>query len=252
MSCGFPLVSSLQLSIHSSSWKGCNNDSNTVPDTPMQFSMLSLGVTQYLLLLTEERRLQEKLGALSQRGPVLPMNFPMNFLCLPSEVSEGSMLPLEQFVLLMYDWTSESMEVNDARNQLFSQKSRTLDNIPPTQAALKLHIKLTCYQAKHWSQALVMDPEMPEPTDWNWTKETTRWQSLCTILPEASCLESISCHWKKGCTGRCMCAKAALKCTALCLCCVIVHNVILLHELNAFSWALMGSKVSPNEWAPSL
>ncbi len=40
-----------------------------------------------------------------------------------TEVSEESMFLLERFVVLMYDRTSESMEVNDARKQLFSQKS---------------------------------------------------------------------------------------------------------------------------------
>ena len=95
-------------------------------------------------------------------------------LCMPSEVSEESMLLLERFVVLMYDRTSES---NDARKQLFTQKSRTLESIPPTQAALK-HINRTCHQANCWNQALVMDPEMPEPSDWGWTKETTEAASL--------------------------------------------------------------------------
>ena len=107
-------------------------------------------------------------------------------LCMPSEVSEGSMLLLERFVVLMYDRTSESMDVNDARKQLFTQKSRTLENIPPTQAALEQHIKRTCYQANCWNQALAKDPEMPEPSDWGWTNERTGWQPLWTTLPEAS------------------------------------------------------------------
>ena len=65
-------------------------------------------------------------------------------LCMPSEVSERSMLLLERFVVLMYDRTSESMEVNDARKQLFAQKSRNLENIPSnpgsTQAAHQAHL----------------------------------------------------------------------------------------------------------------
>ena len=48
-------------------------------------------------------------------------------ICMPSEISEGSMLLLERFVVLMYDRTSESTEVNHARKQLFTQKSRTLE-----------------------------------------------------------------------------------------------------------------------------
>ena len=143
-----------------------------------------------------------------------------DLLGMPNEVSQESMFLLERFVVLMCDRTSESVEVNDARKQLFSQKSRIQDDIPPTQAALKQHIKCTCYQANCWNQSLVIDPDMPEPSDWGWTKERTGWQSLWTTLSEASksCHELISCHSKKGCTARCKCSKAALKCTALCLC----------------------------------
>ena len=144
----------------------------------------------------------------------------LELLCMPSEVSEESRLLLEQFVLLMYDRTSENTEVNEARKQLFTQKSITSENIPPSQAALKEHIKRTCYQANCWNQAPVLDPVMPDPSDWGWTKERTEWQPLWTTLPEASksCHELIRCGCVKGCTGRCKCAKAAIKCTDLCFC----------------------------------
>jgi len=60
-------------------------------------------------------------------------------LHMPAEISEETMALLERFVVLMYDRTSDSLQVNDARKQLFTQRSRsrTLENIPPTQAALK-------------------------------------------------------------------------------------------------------------------
>ena len=51
-------------------------------------------------------------------------------LCMPSEISEGSMSLLERFVVLIYYRTST--EVNDAGNNSSNKKSRTLDNIPPT------------------------------------------------------------------------------------------------------------------------
>jgi hypothetical protein len=54
-------------------------------------------------------------------------------------------------VVLMYNRTSENMEVNEARKKLFTQKSRTSENIPPTKAALEQHIKGTCYQANCWN-----------------------------------------------------------------------------------------------------
>ena len=139
---------------------------------------------------------------------------------MPSETSNESMELLERFVVLMYDRTSEATEGNDARRQLFTQKYRTLDNIPPTQAALKQHIKRTCYHANCWKHALVLDPDMQEPSDWGWAKEPSGWQSIWTILPQASklCHELIHCRCKKGCTGRCKCVKAGLKCTAWCFC----------------------------------
>ena len=93
-------------------------------------------------------------------------------LAMPSEVSEASRSQIERFVVLMYDRTSDCMEVNDARKHLFSQTSRTLENIPPTQAALKEHIKRTCFQANLWNQSLVLDPNraiglgLDKGTDW--------------------------------------------------------------------------------------
>ena len=140
--------------------------------------------------------------------------------CMPSETSNESMELLERFLGLMYNRTSEATEVNDARKQLFTQKYRTLENIPPSQAALKQYINRTCHQANCWNQALVLDPGMPEPSDWGWAKEPSGWQPIWTIPPEASesCHELIHCRCKKGCTGRCKCAKAGLKGTALCFC----------------------------------
>ena len=75
-----------------------------------------------------------------------------------------------RFMVLMYEQTSECMDVNDARKHLFSQKSRTLENNPSTQAALKEHIKWTCFQANLWNQSLVLDPKIPDPSDCGWRK----------------------------------------------------------------------------------
>jgi len=62
---------------------------------------------------------------------------------------------LERFVVLMYNRTSGHMEVNKARKQLFTQKARTLENIPPTQAALLQHVKRATFQANVRNQCLV-------------------------------------------------------------------------------------------------
>ena len=80
---------------------------------------------------------------------------------LGGEMSDACMIQLERFVVLMYDRTSECLEVNEARKQLFIQKSRTLETIPPIKAALEEHIKRASYQARCWSQALVQNPQLP-------------------------------------------------------------------------------------------
>ena len=123
---------------------------------------------------------------------------------MQGDLSELSKSRLERFVVLMYDRTSEATEVNEARKQLFTQKSRTLENMPPTKAALEQHIKRATYQANIWYKALQPDPQLPSPSDWGWVKEEMGWQPLRTSLPEASqsCYELIHCGCKKGCTTR--------------------------------------------------
>jgi hypothetical protein len=139
---------------------------------------------------------------------------------MPGDISSKSMESLERFVVLLYSRTSELNRVKDARKTLFARKSRLLENIPPTQAALRQHIKRACYQSHCWNMSLSTDPQLPNPADWGWTKVQDEWQPLWSTLPEAakSCYELIHCGFTKGCSGRCKCAKAALKCTTLCAC----------------------------------
>ena len=84
---------------------------------------------------------------------------------MPREVSEPSMLLLERFVVLVYNRTSDIVEVNEARKQLFTQKSRPLENIPPTRAALEQHVKCTAYKVNIWNQTLFPNPVLPSPSD---------------------------------------------------------------------------------------
>ena len=55
-------------------------------------------------------------------------------------ISESVMSVLERFVVLLYDRTSDMLNVNDARKWPFTQKSRSLENIPPTLETLRQHI----------------------------------------------------------------------------------------------------------------
>ena len=103
-----------------------------------------------------------------------------------NNISISSMSLLEQFVVLLYDRTSDLVKVNDARKWLFTQRSRSLENIPSTQAAPTQHIKRASYQAYCWNMAMCLVPELPNPEDWGWWKDDRGWHPLWTTLPEAS------------------------------------------------------------------
>ena len=66
-------------------------------------------------------------------------------------ISDRTLEVIERFVVLMYSRTSDLSRVNDARKQLFAQKSGSLENIPPTQAALEQHLKRARYQCHCWN-----------------------------------------------------------------------------------------------------
>ena len=139
----------------------------------------------------------------------------------PTSIQEDTMHVIERFVILQYDRTSKCKDVNKARKKLFAKKS-SVQNIPPTYAALEQHVKRSALQGGHvWGQALVPEPVLPPPTDWGWHRsDDGPYTPLWTTLPEASktCYELVSCGCKKGCRKRCKCKNASLQCTGLCFC----------------------------------
>ena len=88
-----------------------------------------------------------------------------------SSMSEESQERIERFVVLLCDRTSTNSLVNEARKQLFAQKGRPLEAIPPTQAALVQHIRRAIYQGIHcWGQALQPWMTLPCPSRWGWMR----------------------------------------------------------------------------------
>ena len=98
-----------------------------------------------------------------------------DLLLMQDTISNSTMSTLERFVILLYDRTSDLIEINEARKQLFTRKSRSLESIPPTLAALEQHIKRVSYQSNCWNKALIADPDLPSPADWGWKKDQTGW-----------------------------------------------------------------------------
>ena len=128
---------------------------------------------------------------------------------------------LERFVSILYDKTNDSGSVNKVRKYLFAQKSREIENIPPTADALEEHAKRAVYQASHvWRQSLVHQQELPSPAIFGWKRKGDSWIPNWMKLPvvQTACTELISCHCKSSCKGNCKCYKANLPCTSLCGC----------------------------------
>lgn len=136
-------------------------------------------------------------------------------------VSEEQFRVLERFVVIMYSRTTPHQNVNMARQTIFSQGTRGIESIPPTQAALEQHVKRAAFQAGHvWGRTLDLIQDLPSAAEWGWSLSSDGWTPKWTTLPEASkaCNELIRCGCKRACRGLCKCTKANLPCTALCAC----------------------------------
>ena len=122
----------------------------------------------------------------------------------PATISDEFLEQIERFVVLLYSKTSEAIKVNESRQRVFAQSSRTIENIPPTQGALMQHLKRATYQAAYiWGQMLVAQPDIPSPFNWGWEDTKAGWAPKWTTLPQASkaCYELIHCGCKKNLQG---------------------------------------------------
>ena len=63
-------------------------------------------------------------------------------------LEDDEMRVLERFVILLYDRASTCSDINECRRILFTKKGRTVEAIPPTKDALKLHIFRAMLQSR--------------------------------------------------------------------------------------------------------
>ena len=180
--------------------------------TPLQ------GVILYPAFPDMERRLPGQPGSYSTTQQM----FSFRWVTATVKTSRWQFLEtVKRFVVLLYDRGSTKNGVKEARQQMFAQKGRGLDAIPPTKEALFQHTKRAVYQAGHcWGQACNTNPQLPYSRSWEWLSCSNGQEPLWTTLPDvtASSRELVKCGCKKGCHGNCLCVKATLKCTALCSC----------------------------------
>ena len=82
-------------------------------------------------------------------------NAPLELRSAPHDIPQDVMAAIERFIILLYDRTSTSTEIDHARRKLFV-KRHNVQSIPPTKASLKEPVKRAVYQGGHvWGQMLV-------------------------------------------------------------------------------------------------
>ncbi|KAG5862867.1 hypothetical protein JTB14_035651 [Gonioctena quinquepunctata] len=118
---------------------------------------------------------------------------------------------LERLTTVQYDKTTPFSSINQIRKELFYQKNRAMDKLPPTEDALLQHIRRAVYQAGIWTTNTQTQQVIPSLHDFAWNKVLESWVPVWMTIPEVS----RSC---KGDCSNCKCGKANLDCSPLCKC----------------------------------
>ncbi len=123
--------------------------------------------------------------------------------------------------MLLYDRTSDILNVNYSRKHLFIQKSRSLE----TCHQLKRHSSSTQGEqsTRHTAgtEPCLLSRIFPTQQTGGGKRRTPRVGNRGGPpfqRHHKQCYELMRCGCKKGCTQWCKCVKASLKCTALCHC----------------------------------
>ena len=84
---------------------------------------------------------------------------------------------LERFTVILHDKASNHKFVNEAKRELFCQKNKTMETIPPTQNALLQHCKRVAYQVGIWTTSDLGEQQTPTPEGCGWTldRESNSW-----------------------------------------------------------------------------
>ncbi len=141
----------------------------------------------------------------------------------PETPSSDDIAVIESFVISLYSVSCTLTDVNQARQQIFAQSSRTFEYMyrPPTKAALVEHFKRTTHQAGYvCGQSIIAKQVLPSPSLWGWVKSEIGWVPSWTALPRAAKVINvlISCRCTTGCTGKCSCYNKGIVCTDRCRC----------------------------------
>ena len=151
--------------------------------------------------------------------------------------STSTLKSAEAFVCKLYDPETEKVGIHDVRCSTFRKAKSNLDNLPPTQDSLMLHLKRAHYQTLVWKQSLVAQPELPSPLESGWHLVETEMKPVLMTKNAISpnYIDIVSCQCKENggqCRNRhCACVKGSMACTASCRCggkdwCKNTHNAL--------------------------
>lgn len=129
---------------------------------------------------------------------------------------------MERFVCLLYS-TGDlcADDIKQLRWQLFAQKNKEGQQLPPTTGTLVPHTTRAYYMALVWRYSRCPCPEIPPPTDFFWERVDGRLRpTYCTRAPAPEAILHLhKCNCKTGCSKKtCGCNKNNLTCTDMCGC----------------------------------
>ena len=97
-----------------------------------------------------------------------PIFYKLSSTANPEEILTDDYKTLERFIVTLYSSTINTEEVDVARRILFTTRSRSVENIPPTSEALKQHVKRSALQAIKWRRCISDDCSLLDPLLWGW------------------------------------------------------------------------------------
>ncbi|KAF2892786.1 hypothetical protein ILUMI_13388, partial [Ignelater luminosus] len=90
------------------------------------------------------------------------------------------------------------------------EKGESIDRLPPTSGAAKMHFLGIYHQVQTWQgNNLLLE-------NCGWKIDNNSLWPIATLLPPAPLLNLITCSCAKGCGEKCSCKKSGLNCTKLC------------------------------------
>lgn len=137
------------------------------------------------------------------------------------DVSKELFQRIKEFTCHMYAANSSTVEVNQARYQLFCTKRGEVESsqLPPCRDCLFLNVERANYQAAIWKSSLQSNPVVPSPTEHGWKEDEGKLALYWMRSPPAPdvVLELLTCKCVRSCKmPSCTCLSNGLAYTDMC------------------------------------